>query len=648
MVETEVAVEEKEEEEELQRPGSPLTVKEEQKLINQIDEEYLLAHKHSESKRTESLRRLKLYNNQRKDQAKVGDPLLFSVFNTVLAAIYTDKLAVRWEGREEGDRETAENLDALSAFDHDIMEKDIVDYDWDWDAAFFGRGLVWMYEFDRSKKNMCPVPEVLDPMLFIRDPRASSVNGTMKGKGAMRFGGWEFGLTKSELEDNPKYFNLGPGLLEKSKDVKSMIDEGRQARRDAQGYEVQKDQEESLTENYEYQLLNWLTNIKGEKYLVTLANGRNLVIRYQKLGMDRWPILDRVIYPVSHDWDGVSIPDLIEDKQRARSVMINLGMESAKADLYPMYLYDKRKIPNQRDLDFEFNKFVPVNGDVTGAMTPIQKATFHQQVNLILNILDLAAQKATATPEIAQGINPREARTLGEQELVVASKGIRHSLSARIFGWSEKRFWQLWYFLYKKHFKDEIDEKVVRIAGPLAAEWRTLTRENIIGENYDPDVFVESTFDSLQKSTQEFQDFAILAQIVAQDPTVGRRYIFKKLAKIKGVKKAEMDFIFPPTIDEMRAEDENALINDNKLPQVKAIDNDSVHLEIHNKAANVPAKLAHAKAHKQMMLFKKENPQLFPQEMPFEFQPVPMPGQRPETPTQQVGATKQQSQTELE
>ena len=33
-------------------------------------------------------------------------------------------------------------------------KKDIIDYTWDWDASFFGRGLVMLMEPDREKK--CP------------------------------------------------------------------------------------------------------------------------------------------------------------------------------------------------------------------------------------------------------------------------------------------------------------------------------------------------------------------------------------------------------------------------------------------------------------------------------------------------------------
>jgi hypothetical protein len=117
------------------------------------------------------------------------------------------------------------------------------------------------------------------------------------------------------------------------------------------------------------------TTVNGKKKIITTANGGKLVVREQEISGDRWPIIDRSLFPVSHDWDGVSISDLIEDKQRARAKMINLGLDAAIADLHPMYLYNKKKICNKNDLSFAFNKMVGVSGDVNNAVMPMTKAT---------------------------------------------------------------------------------------------------------------------------------------------------------------------------------------------------------------------------------------------------------------------------------
>ena len=61
------------------------------KLLLQIDAEHKLCADFTAPKRAKWLRRLKLYNNQARDESKVGDPLLFTVFQTVFASLYDDR-----------------------------------------------------------------------------------------------------------------------------------------------------------------------------------------------------------------------------------------------------------------------------------------------------------------------------------------------------------------------------------------------------------------------------------------------------------------------------------------------------------------------------------------------------------------------------
>jgi hypothetical protein len=69
----------------------------------------------------------------------------------------------------------------------------------------------------------------------------------------------------------------------------------------------------------------------------------------------------------------------------------------------------------------------------------------------------------------------------------------------------------------------------------------------------------------------------------------------------------------PPVVDELIAEDENKILEKNGLVKVKPTDDYIIHMEIHNKLSDTPAKYAHMNAHKQAMILKKTNPELFPQ-----------------------------------
>lgn len=586
------------------------------RVIKQIESEYQVAFPYNQTKRKKNLARLRLYNNQMRDDKAMGDPLMFTVFNTVHAALYEDRLMSTWEGRGgRGDEDVEDNLNAVSEFDYDVMQKAQSDYFWNWDTEFFGRGLLLMMSFDRDEGRMCPIPENIDAATFIRDPKATSVNGVgLTGKGAMRFGGWEVGATYYELKDSPGYFNINS--LRKGKETpEDLTQELREAHDTAMGLENFPQRDESLGkyENYEFKLLNWFTTIKGDKYLVTLGNSRSVLVRMLKLDKynGRWPLLDRTLYPMAANWDGVSIPDLTEDKQRGKAILLNIAMESAKAEVTPSYIYDQTKIKNKNDLNFRINKFIASDGDVNNAIAPVQKSTAHTYASLIMETLDQSAQRATAATEVRSGIVSNDKRTLGEQELAASGGDTRFGMSAKIYGWSERDFWLLWYVLYKNFFKDKIDEKVVRIQGALAPIWRELTRENIIS-TVDPDVKIESKIISEAKRQRAQQGFNAYLPLALQDPNSNKRFLQKKAAQVNGLTKEEVNLAFPPTVDEMQADDENVLLNNKKLPKVMATDDHLVHIDIHSKANQNAWSMAHILAHKRLMLVKRDRPDLFP------------------------------------
>lgn len=591
-------------------------------LIKQIEAEYQLAWYFMKPKLDEWAVRLKLYNNQKRDKEAVGDPLLFTIHQTILAALYGDRLGVDFLSRESGDEETAENLNALANYDYDEMEKDILDYEWDWDASFFGRGLLLAMEFDRGLK--CPAPEIIDPMTWLRDPRAVSVNGDRKGRGAMKFGGREIRLSKNDMKEAGIYFDYEL-LKTDDGDIRSLIDANSQARRDAQGLGDVSKFQNLVGDNADCRVLEWFTHWKGKKVLVSLGANRTKVIRYTELKGNIFPIIDRPLYPIAHDWDGVSIPDLVEDKQRARAVLQNLGLKGVKLGLHPTYLYNTNLIKNRGHLNVDFNKHIPVDGNPANAVIPVERQAVKAEVGWILDVLDTAAQKATATPDLQQGATTEEKRTATELNLVSAKVDTRYSLSAKIFGWSEKRFWKQWYKLYKDNFKESIDEKIVRIVGAMGSKWRPMTRENIIA-NTDPDIKIESKIVSDAIKFNELQKYRLfIKDIVSIDPQNSNvRFALRKIGRLSGFTKEEVEQVLPPSIDEMNANAENETLDKNEIALVQVYDDDFVHMEVHNKASDTPAKTAHINAHKKAMMLKRVKPEF------------DMANNRPENPEQVV------------
>ncbi len=581
-----------------------------EKLINQIASEYENAWRYTRPRIQEGILRLKLYNNQKREKTKVGDPLLFTNHQSILSVLYDDKLNVEFEGREEGDEEVADNLNSLSEFDHSDMDKSVLDYEWDWDTLAFGRGLVYFNEFDLDSKT--PIPEVWDPLTFVRDPAAQSINGNRLGKGAMRYGGREVGMTKYEMKKSKEYFNLGKLKSDEGR-ILSLTFEAQQARSDAHGMTSLGTFDKTIGDNHELRILQWFTHFEGKKYFVELGNERKIIVRLTPLKEEKWPIIDRPCFPMSHDWDGVSVFDILEDKQRFRSVLINLFGEHARADLHPMWLFDENKIKKSIDKNFGFNKWIPVTGDPNSAARPLIKPQISSQAAFILNFLDISSQRALAIPELQQGVPSEKNRTLGELQLVSSKVDVRQSLTARVWGWSEKAFWKRWYEIYDRDFSSGIHKKAIRLVGAFGPTWREIDRDKIITSNIlGPDIKIESRVMSEAKKIRNYVQASQYMQIAFLDPNADRMYGLRELGKLI-MTKDKVERLLPLTIDERIAKQENEELNIGNPVQVKREDNHNIHLRMHVSAKDNAASQAHIKAHETAMTIQVIRPELFPQ-----------------------------------
>lgn len=168
--------------------------------------------------------------------------------------------------------------------------------------------------------------------------------------------------------------------------------------------------------------------------------------------------------PTPGSWDGVSIPDLVEDKQRHRAAVLNASLKLVKFSQMPSYIFDSNKVDATNIAKTEFGNIIPSNGDANTAVALMQKDQVKSDVSWILDQIDSMAQRSTATPDMQQGVVSKQQRTLGELNMVSNKVDSRYSLTARIFSGAFERFWNIWYLNYKEYFAKEIDKKVIRIS----------------------------------------------------------------------------------------------------------------------------------------------------------------------------------------
>lgn len=578
-------------------------------VLEQVKDEINTSRDFVRTKRETFRTRLKLYNNQRKQADKIGDTSLYDVINVMLAIYYIDEMQVSFRGRNVSAISQASNMQNVAKFDYDEMELETIDYLNQWDRLFFGVGIKTINDWD--KKRVCPVAKSHDALTWLPDPAGHL------GPKHFRWHGFENEYLKSEMTEEAGFINLH--LLEGLKGSKSSESEKtRIALREAQNLVTGEYQQLKNTKTDKaYDMVDIYTNIIGSdgvsrKYLVTVDDGCNDIYRCEELpavtieeeqnpSLIPFPLSLHYFSPERSDPFGVSVGDLVEDKQRAKSVIKNLRLAMRKAQLYPMYLYNKDKIRNKRDLDFAFNKFIAVHGDVTdGVVRPMNKAPNDQ--NGAMNdeqSLDRDIEKSTGADRIVQGVMAAQNRTLGENEMVQANANLRFLLGSRINSWGEKQFWKLWIRSYRANMSAS-DKKITRINGSFGYNFSTFLLKDFITSE-DPDIVITSKLENDQKIFNDRNAFAAIYPQIIADPTkplVSKRFAERKMLTLYGLPQDEIMIISPETSDEQIAKMENELLSRNEKVDINDIDDHLSHILINSQAEKTIALIAHLSAHR--------------------------------------------------
>ena len=569
-------------------------------LMTQVCAEVKLSRDTVKPKREEFKERLRLYNNQKRQKDRIGINTIFYILNTLLAVNYMDEINVGFDGRGKGDDRKAENLEKLAKFDYDEMDLEELDYFHLWDKFFFGVSLRYMGAWDKRRK--VPIPRRFTPLLWLPDPY-----GYGKSKN-YRWHGFEDMRTKSEMKESMGYDRNAVRMLGAPKGNSEQEQYMRQVSEDS-GYSPQAEMSEEM-DNKLYPIIHHYTTFQGAPVLVTMNEDCDKVLRFQEIVAvtseekefpDRIPfgVVTTSYSPKEFDPFGVSLPDLIEDKQRYKSVLANLRLLQEKARLFPGYFYNKDRVRNRRDLDLAFNKFIAVSGPVgDDIVRPIPR-----DVNTAHSInheqsIDAEVQITTGIDQIMSGVMSSQSRTLGEVQQVTANSNIRQLLGTKLNSWGDKEFWKLWHRTYKRFFNGS-DVKTIRVTNARGTKFMDLKGKDFFTKE-NPDIVIKSKFDSDQKREKSRVAFTQAYGVIAADPNVpqsSKMYSLRKVLKLTGIESDEVELMVPYSPDETNARMENELLDRNEVVDIRETDDHLTHNLAHEEADDTPAKFAHMQAH---------------------------------------------------
>lgn len=517
---------------------------------------------------------------------------MITLFDRIMAGVYDDKMQIKFLPSQGITQDQINSYNVLAQSDYQEMDKAKIDYDWCWDTLFFGRGYVETLNFDKKRKILQPV--VINPLNFGYDPYFESPQD-------WRYY-WKW-LTKSKW-DLEKLQKVGALKYKRPIDrLPSGIDEylwNYKVRRD-EAREGQSPSKDPINSDV-YQILEFFGHDEktGDKMVYWTDKDFSEILYEQKLDLEdgdtivapngkpietnsKWPIVVKEAFRIPHQSIPISVADLLEDKHRAKAVLLNLAYIAAKDQANPVYLFDPTKVQNQSAfLARQVNQHIPVLGDPAMAVQPLNKAnTMSPELQAFIQYLDNEAESPVGAGKPMSEPGGSTKQTATQAALDQQLNDMAQSIQSKVMQFGEQDFWSTWFHRYAK-YGPELKEKTANIIGIKGVDSQIISL-NDFRADFPPGVMVysakEAEYKNLVKRRDMMQMFPNLAQTL--DPDGMRNFQKHIFWPLMLEDPSLIDVMFPDTLDEMKAEGENMQLQENMLPEVAETDDHTTHIYMH-------------------------------------------------------------------
>lgn len=610
--------------------------------LGDISTKYMDSFQFLQARKKRQAGQLKLLVNLQKGDQTIASTLLLTLFNRVLSSLYDDKIQVKFLPSQGINQEQLNAYNMLAQSDYLEMEKAKLDYDWCWDTLFFGRGYMETNKFNKKRKIM--EPHVINPLAFGYDPIVSEVQ-------EWRYY-WKW-ITKNKYELNKLIKNgtidgirnldeIAAGIEPYLWEYKQKVDQAR--------YGVMPSPEPFNKDIF--QILEFYSyDEDGDKCCYWVDKNFSKILMHEKLdlkdnddGSSKWPIVVKECYREPHSSIPFSIADLLDDKHRAKSVLLNLAFIAAKDEANPVYLYNSDKVDDITGfLSRQINQHIPVS-DVAAAVAPLNKA--HSMSPELIQFISVLTQEASDPIGAGSTAQPEKARanqTATSDAIDQQLNDMAQSLLSKVMQFGESEFWSHWFHRYAKN-ADSLGSKMANIVGVKGIDTKEIDL-SIFNTDFPPGVLVYSAKEAEYKELVLRRDLMQLYPELVQtlDPDGLRNFnkyvFFPKFLQDPSL----IDVMLPETIDELKAKDENEQLAKDQMPQVSQTDNHTTHLYIHRMLTpKTWASWFHMAEHEKMLAEQKAQEQQA-QQMAMQQQAQKQGGQSPPSPMGgkgKVGAEK--------
>lgn len=548
----------------------------ESELLSIIKEERSIWDNYVNWVRDEIEADLILLRNQKKQKEKIWDTTLFNVHTALVARTFQGKTPVQFKGDKNWiDREvkmlnSVRKEDNATAYMKALRYYQAFDKYATWLSITAKVGWDWVY-----KRN---VFQVINPLLAVPDPNWDYFTWDYRYI-------W-FTSIKTEQELIKEWFDIDE--LNQGWSVQWAIDQ-----------KMQSQSSQNLSNiDYKglYEVYLHFTHINDKKVrILTWANEQVILKawfvqpgnKYEEKHPEaiKFPFSFKYRKPLRDNffWDRPA--NYTRDVQIQKAIIANLRLDKMRAELYPMYLYNKDYV-SWKDLSFGFNKWIPVSTwianpwvNLWNLVQPIQKDLRIDTSIQVEQLMDRQVEKSTSIWEVVQWTTPDKRETLWTNQLIVSNTDINLALNEELDLIWEEQFIEIWFSWYYQNFADA-DKKLI-----FAWMWTSqipikLKRKDFVYE-WNLALSTESNAQTETRKRKQALAYQITWPLILQDQSINewsKRATLRRIAEANGIEDEDIDIEIPKTSQQKLQAMENELLNDWEYIEINPDDDDEQHL----------------------------------------------------------------------
>lgn len=549
---------------------------------------YIESFNFLQARKQRQVRQLILLNNLQRGDMNIASTLLLTLFNRTLSTNYDDKQQVKFLPSQGINQQQLNSYNVLYQSDYLEMNKPKMDYDWAWDTIAFGSGYCETKKFNLKRKIM--EPSIINPLVFGYDPFFEEVQ-------EWRYY-WKW-ITKSKVEIQRLINNGTITGITKPEEIPSGVDpylwnykslrdkakKGIEPASDSMGGDIFQ-----ILEFYSYdddgnKQCEWIDKSFSKCIYHETLDLEDLDYGDQEEKGSKWPIVKKECFREPHSSISFGVFDLLEDKHRAKSVLLNLAFLAAKDRANPLYWYNDNVTDVTSFMSRQVSQHIKLEGNNTGdnSVGPIN--TEDPMSAGLIQFISMLTQEASDPVGAGQSAQPQQSqkdKTATSDAINQQLNDMAISLQSKIMQFGESEFASHWFHRYAK-YTDVLKDKMANIVGVIGVE-STLIDMKDFNTDYPPGVLVYSAKEADYKETVLRQDLMQQLPTITQTMDAdGLRNFYKYVYWPKFLKDPSLvNIMFPKTLDEMKAEDENIQLVDDKYVQAQPTDNHTTHIYKHN------------------------------------------------------------------